>query len=240
MRESSKMLTENRTPLLDLEGVEREYTEGKCRIRALRGIDLKIYPGEFVAIWGPSGSGKSTLLSLLSLIDLPDRGVLKFSGRDAAKLSDNVLSDYRNRSVGLVFQSFNLIPVLTALNNVALPLQIQGVSSSEVERRSLQSLSQVGLAAFRDFRPDRLSGGQRQRVAIARALVCSPSLLIADEPTANLDSQNSLEVIALIESLNRETGVTCIFTTHDARLLSRVPRRLKLDDGRVLEDSGLS
>ena len=224
-------------PLLSLRGIEREFALGETRIRALRGIDLDVAPGEFMAIWGPSGSGKSTLLNLLGLIDAADKGVLRFEGQDVSQLSDDALSDCRNHKIGFVFQSFNLVPVLTALENVALPLQVQGVKAAEVRRRAAEWLGHVGLGGFLDFRPDRLSGGQRQRVAIARALVGAPRLLIADEPTANLDSQTSREVIDLIERLNRETGVTCIFTTHDPRLLARVPRQLRLQDGVISQDS---
>lgn len=225
------------SPLLELSGIERSFSLGQARIHALRGIDLRIQRGEFVAIWGPSGSGKSTLLNLLGLIDTPDKGTLCFDGQDVAKLGDNDLSDCRNRKIGFVFQNFNLIPVLTALDNVALPLQVQGRSTAEAQSLASQWLGKVGLSALLDHRPDRMSGGQRQRVAIARALVASPSLLIADEPTANLDSKTSHEVIDLIENLNQETGVTCIFTTHDPRLLSRVPRQLKLEDGLISTDS---
>ena len=233
------MSTEPKTPepLLSLRGIEREFALGETRIRALRGIDLDVAPGEFMAIWGPSGSGKSTLLNLLGLIDAADKGVLRFEGQDVSQLSDDALSDCRNHKIGFVFQSFNLVPVLTALENVALPLQVQGVKAAEVRRRAAEWLGHVGLGEFLHFRPDRLSGGQRQRVAIARALVGAPRLLIADEPTANLDSQTSREVIDLIERLNRETGVTCIFTTHDPRLLARVPRQLRLQDGLISQDS---
>lgn len=223
--------------LLELKGVEREFALGETRIRALRGIDLSVKRGEFVAIWGPSGSGKSTLLHILGLIDSADRGSVLFEGEDVAKLSDNALSDRRNHKIGFVFQSFNLVPVLTALENVSLPLQVQNRPAAEVRERAAEGLARVGLGDFLKFRPDRLSGGQRQRVAIARALVGRPQLLIADEPTANLDSQTSREVIDLIEKLNQETGVTCIFTTHDPRLLARVPRQLKLQDGLISQDS---
>lgn len=229
------MNTEN--PLIELKRVEREFALGETRIRALRGIDLTIQRGEFVAIWGPSGSGKSTLLNMLGLIDKPDRGSVKFDGQDVSLLSDNALSDWRNRRLGFVFQSFNLIPVLTAVENVGLPLQVQGLPANEVKQLATQWLGKVGLADFLQHRPDRMSGGQRQRVAIARALVASPSLLIADEPTANLDSKTSHEVIDLIEALNKETGVTCVFTTHDPRLLDRVPRQLRLEDGLISQDA---
>lgn len=224
-------------PLLSLKGIVREFLLGETRVQALCGIDLQVGRGEFMAIWGPSGSGKSTLLNILGLIDSPDKGSLIFDGHDVRQLSDNACSDLRNHKIGFVFQSFNLIPVLTATENVMLPLQIQGVPLAQARERALHWLEKVGLARFHGFRPDRLSGGQRQRVAIARALAIEPSLLIADEPTANLDSRTSTEVIDLIESLNKETGVTCIFTTHDPRLLDRVPRQLRLQDGLISNDS---
>ncbi len=226
----------NQLPLFNLVAIEREFQMGGEPIRALRGVDLQIHRGEFVAIWGPSGSGKSTLLNLLGLIDQPSKGSLTFEGEEVSRLSDNALSDCRNRKIGFVFQSFNLIPVLTAVENVMLPLQVQGVPVTTAKERALVWLEKVGLKKFQAFRPDRLSGGQRQRVAIARALVIEPSLLIADEPTANLDSRTGHEIIDLIEQLNRDTGVTCIFTTHDPRLLGRVPRQLKLEDGLITTD----
>jgi putative ABC transport system ATP-binding protein len=224
-------------PVLELKAIEREFCLGHTKIHALRGINLTIAKGDFVAIWGPSGSGKSTLLNLLGLIDTPDRGSLLFEGQDVQQLPDNALSDYRNRKIGFVFQSFNLVPVLTALENVSLPLQILGIKSIETKARASECLRQVGLGDHFNARPDRLSGGQRQRVAIARALVASPSLLIADEPTANLDSKTSRDVIDLIEKLNRDTGISCIFTTHDPRLLARVSRHLKLEDGLISHDT---
>ncbi|MGP8431856.1 ABC transporter ATP-binding protein [Paraburkholderia fungorum] len=202
---------------------------------ALADVSLTIRHGEFAAIWGPSGSGKSTLLNLLALIDAPTRGTLRFQGRDLATLSDNALADLRSRQIGFVFQSFNLIPVLSALENVALPLAVQGVRRAEALVRAHEWLVRVGLERFASFRPDRLSGGQRQRVAIARALVGTPSLVVADEPTANLDSHTSTEIIDLMLKLNAETGVTCIFSTHDPRLLERVLRHLHLRDGAVLD-----
>lgn len=226
------------SPLLfQLSAIRREFRLGETTILALQGVDLAVHRGEFVAIWGPSGSGKSTLLNLLGLIDRPSSGQLVFDGLDISQLDDNALSDCRSQKIGFVFQSFNLIPVLSALENVMLPLQILGVDQKQARARATNWLGKVGLERFLAFRPDRLSGGQRQRVAIARALVAEPQLLIADEPTANLDSRTSHEIIDLIEQLNQETGVTCIFTTHDPRLLGRVPRHLKLEDGLISDDS---
>ena len=223
-------------PLFELSAVERHFALGETRVHALRGIDLTIARGESVAIWGPSGSGKSTLLNLLGLVDSADAGCLRFDGQDVADLDDDALTDCRNRKIGFVFQSFNLMPVLTALENVMLPLQIAGRGGNGLRRRAGDWLARVGLTRFADFRPDRLSGGQRQRVAIARALVSEPVLVIADEPTANLDSDNSRAVVDLLQALNHETGVTCVFSTHDPRLLEHVPRHLRLADGLIEAD----
>jgi putative ABC transport system ATP-binding protein len=222
--------------LFALEHVERTFMLGETRIRALRGVDLEIMSGEFLAIWGPSGSGKSTLMNVLGLIDAADAGKVLFDGEDVALLSDDELSDRRNHKIGFVFQSFNLIPVLSARENIMLPLQLRRCPKAEIVERADEWLRKVGLEKLRDFRPDQLSGGQRQRVAIARALAGHPKLVIADEPTANLDSVTGHEVIDLMEQLNRETGVTCIFTTHDPRLLDRVPRQLRLNDGMITHE----
>lgn len=220
-------------PLFKLKGLEKEYQVGNQYIHALRGIDLQIERGDYMVIWGPSGSGKSTLLNILGLIDTPTAGELTFDGQRIEAMSDNDLSDWRSRKIGFVFQNFNLLPVLTALENVMLPLQVQDLPISQVKEKAADILDKLGLTAFCKLRPDHLSGGQKQRVAIARALVTDPLLLIADEPTANLDSNTSHEVIDLIESINRDMKTSCIFTTHDPRLLDRVPRKLRLVDGMV-------
>jgi putative ABC transport system ATP-binding protein len=222
-------------PLFELTNIHRRFQLGATTVRALRGVDLSIACGESVAIWGPSGSGKSTLLNLLGLIDAPDEGSLIFAGEDVHALDDDALTDRRSRKIGYVFQNFNLVPVLTALENVMLPLQIQG-QGSRVRQRAGDWLERVGLGSFAAFRPDKLSGGQRQRVAIARALVIDPMLVLADEPTANLDSENSRALVDLLQQLNAETGVTCVFSTHDPRLLDHVPRHVQLVDGRVASD----
>lgn len=224
------------TMLLELLDVKRQFTMGHTIVPALRGISLQIACGELLAVWGPSGSGKSTLMNLLGLLDAPDAGQVRFEGKDVHQFSDDALAGLRNRKIGIIFQSFNLIPVLSALENVMLPLQVQGVSDGHARQRAQELLARVGIEQFSGFRPDRLSGGQRQRTAIARALVIEPMLLIADEPTANLDSENSSSVIELIRSMNRLTGVTCIFSTHDQRLLDQVPRHVLLRDGQVCED----
>ncbi len=223
-------------PLFQLSGIERYFALGETTVPALRGVSLSIERGESVAIWGPSGSGKSTLLNLLGLIDAPNAGDLRFDGEDVLALDDDALTDCRNRKIGFVFQGFNLMPVLTALENVMLPLQIRGVATSVARQRASDWLAHVGLERFAAHRPDKLSGGQRQRVAIARALVVEPMLVIADEPTANLDSENSRAVIDLLQKMNQETGVTCVFSTHDPRLLDHVPRHVRLADGLIESD----
>ncbi|MBA3006109.1 MAG: ABC transporter ATP-binding protein [Proteobacteria bacterium] len=229
-------LSSNPPALLELLDVKRQFTLGQVTVQALRGISVQIVRGESVAVWGPSGSGKSTLMNLLGLIDVPDAGQIRFDGENVNQYTDDRLADFRNRKIGFIFQSFNLIPVLNALENVMLPLQVQGVPDGQARERAMEWLDQVGLEKFATFRPDRLSGGQRQRTAIARALVIDPMLIIADEPTANLDSENSHSVIELIRSMNQLTGVTCVFSTHDPRLLDQVPRHLLLKDGQILED----
>ena len=221
--------------LFELSNIHRHFPLGETTVQALRGVDLTIARGESLAIWGPSGSGKSTLLNLLGLIDQPDQGTLRFDGEDVHGQSDDALTDCRSRKIGFVFQSFNLVPVLTALENVMLPLQIQGLNLDAARVRAEAWLARVGLERFARQRPDKLSGGQRQRVAIARALVTGPELVLADEPTANLDSENSRDLIELLQQLNAETGVTCVFSTHDPRLLDHVPRHVQLVDGRILE-----
>jgi putative ABC transport system ATP-binding protein len=192
--------------------------------------------GDFVAVWGPSGSGKSTLLNLIGAIDAPSEGSVFLNGRDLNEFSDNRLSELRNQSIGFVFQSFNLVPVFNALENVMLPLQINGDKAGIARKKAANRLAQVGLADFFLHRPDTLSGGQRQRVAIARALVTDPSLVIADEPTANLDSQTSAEIIELMQRLNQDQKTTFIFSTHDQRLLKRVRRSLELIDGHIVRE----
>ncbi|MCY1014477.1 ABC transporter ATP-binding protein [Pyxidicoccus sp. MSG2] len=222
--------------LLALSEIRRDYVLGEAKVEALRGVSLRIHRGEFVAVWGPSGSGKSSLMNILGLVDAPTSGEVSLEGVPIGKLSDNALADLRSRKVGFVFQGFNLIPVLSALENVMVPLQIQGVGASEVRERASQALKDVGLENQSSARPDKMSGGQRQRVAIARALVTAPSIVVADEPTANLDSENSYMVVKLMRELNRSKRVTFIFTTHDPRLLDLVDRKLLLKDGLLQAD----
>jgi putative ABC transport system ATP-binding protein len=227
-------------PLLEMRSVHKHYVLGENRIDALKQIDTTILAGEFTAIWGPSGSGKSTFCNLVGLLDTPSSGSVHFEGRDVAGLSDDQRSVLRNRSIGFVFQGFNLIPVLSALENVMLPLQLGQMSAREAREAAVRRLTEVGLAGHMQHRPAKLSGGQQQRVAIARALAGSPALVVADEPTANLDSENALKVIALMRAISKREGTAFVFSTHDQRLLERVDRRLMLHDGVIVDDRKLA
>ena len=226
----------NRVPLLRLRNIRRRFLLGETGIDALQGLTLDINEGEFLAVWGPSGSGKSTLMNLIGLIDTPTEGEISFDGRDTHVLADDELTDFRGRNIGFVFQNFNLVPVLSALENVMLSLQIQGVAERTAIASAAAALKDVGLERFSNSLPDKLSGGQRQRVAIARALVVKPRLVIADEPTANLDSENSRMVVELMREMNRSRNVTFVFTTHDPRLLEHVDRKILLRDGTIERD----
>lgn len=221
--------------LIEMQEITKVYRLGETRVQALKGIDLEVKAGEFVAVWGPSGSGKTTLLNLIGAIDEPTSGYISFNGQEIAKLSDDEKSDLRNQSIGFVFQTFNLIPVFSALENVLLPLQIQGLAINDALKKSRHRVEQVGLADFMEHRPDKLSGGQQQRVSIARALVADPSLVIADEPTANLDSDTAMTIVELMRNINEKENTTFIFSTHDERLLKRVDRLIRLVDGRIME-----
>lgn len=220
--------------LIEMKEIKKDYFLGETTVHALMGIDLTIESGEFVAVWGPSGSGKTTLLNLIGAIDEPTQGNLLIKDNEVALLSDDQRTELRNRFIGFIFQNFNLIPVLSALENVMLPLQIRGKSMLGVKEKALECLEDVALSDFINHRPDKLSGGQRQRVAIARALVTNPSLVIADEPTANLDSETSRRIIGLMRDLNEKERTTFIFSTHDQRLLDQVDRLIRLEDGRIL------
>ncbi len=223
-------------PILKLRNVRRRFLLGETSIDALRGISLDIHAGEFLAVWGPSGSGKTTLMNIVGLIDSPSDGEVHFEEQDTRLLKDDALTDFRGQKIGFVFQNFNLVPVLSALENVMLPLQIRGVAETAARQRAAAALLDVGLERFTNSRPDKLSGGQRQRVAIARALVVEPRLVIADEPTANLDSENSRMVVDLMRAMNRARKVTFVFTTHDPRLLEHVDRKILLRDGHIEND----
>jgi putative ABC transport system ATP-binding protein len=218
-------------PLMSLHGVTRSFTLGGNTIHALRGIDLALARGEIAAVTGPSGSGKSTLLNLCGLLDRADRGELLFAGETLADADEARKTQLRRQNIGFVFQSFNLVPVMTAHDNVEYPLYLLGVGAAERARRVKEALARVGLAGFGAHRPDQLSGGQRQRVAIARAVVKNPQLVIADEPTANLDAATATQVISLMHDLAHEHGTTFLVATHDDRLLAHCDRALMLDDG---------
>jgi putative ABC transport system ATP-binding protein len=229
-------MNEQALPILKLRNIRRRFMLGETTIDALDSISMDIHTGEFLAVWGPSGSGKSTLMNIIGLIDKPTAGQVTFDGQDTHELADDALTDFRGQKIGFVFQNFNLVPVLSALENVMLPLQIQGVSDSAARHRASAALVDVGLERFQGSYPDKLSGGQRQRVAIARALVVNPKLVIADEPTANLDSENSRMVVDLMREMNQARKVTFVFTTHDPRLLDHVDRKILLRDGNIESD----
>ena len=223
--------------LVVLNKVKHIYSLGETILTALDNIDLTIDKGEFVAIWGPSGSGKSTLCNLIGAIDHPSSGKVIINGQDFACMPDEQQSEHRNRSVGFIFQGFNLIGVLNALENVMLPLTLRGENPVNCRRKALAILEEVGLAAEAKRLPDKLSGGQQQRVAIARALVTKPPLVVADEPTANLDSDNAAHIVSLMRRFNEAMSTTFVFSTHDERLLGQVSRRIRLRDGHIVEDS---
>ena len=220
--------------ILEFHNVKKDYHLGETIVHALRGVDLNIEKGEFAAILGASGSGKTTLLNLAGVIDDPTEGEVVIGGNAVSRLSDNRKAELRSRTIGYIFQTFNLIPVLSALENVMLSLQIRGGSKANIREEAKRRLEEVGLAGFARHRPDKLSGGQRQRVAIARALITRPLLIFADEPTANLDHQTAQSIIDLMKDLNEKEQVTFVFSTHDQRLISAVKRVVRLDDGRIV------
>ena len=222
-------------PLISIDRLARHYSVGGEVVRALDGVSFDIQAGEWVAVVGQSGSGKSTLMNLLGCLDTATSGSYRLNGADVETLSDDQLADLRNREIGFIFQTFQLLPRASALANVELPLVYRGVSRKERRAMAEQALRSVGLANRMHHRPNELSGGQRQRVAIARALVGEPSLLLADEPTGNLDSQTGEEIMRLFSELNSR-GHTIILVTHEPRLAARCPRAIKLMDGRVLGD----
>ena len=221
-----------------MEGVRKHYRTGDSVVKALDGVDLRIRKGEYVAIMGPSGSGKSTLMNLLGCLDVPSSGRYLLRGHDVNRMDDDALSRVRNREIGFVFQSFNLLPRLDALENVALPLQYAGVGREERLSRAAESLRQVGLEARMTHRPDELSGGQRQRVAVARALVTHPSIILADEPTGNLDTATSVEVMKLFEAIHRK-GNTVMLVTHEEDIARYARRIVRLRDGKIESDENL-
>jgi putative ABC transport system ATP-binding protein len=223
--------------LVAVEEVSRTFPLDHSAVIALDNVSFTVKPGEFLAISGPSGSGKSTLLNLIGCIDKPTSGQILIDGVETSRLSPSRTSVLRREKIGFVFQTFNLIPVFTAAENVEFPLLVQGFDAGERRERVAEALESVGLAARANHRPDLLSGGERQRVAVARAIVHRPSLVLADEPTANLDTRNATQLIDLMRDLNRTLGLTFLFSTHDQRLLEHTPRIIRLTDGRVASDS---
>ena len=222
--------------LLAVQGLRKTYTIGTQTVHALDGVDLTIARNEYVALMGPSGSGKSTLMNMLGCLDTPTSGSYLLNGKDVSRLDEDALADIRNKEIGFVFQTFNLLPRYSALENVALPLIYAGVSRDEREERARQVLDQVGLADRMHHRPNELSGGQRQRVAVARALVNRPSIILADEPTGNLDSATSMEIMALFRAIH-EAGNTIIVVTHEEDIAACAQRIIRLKDGRVDSDA---
>jgi len=222
-----------------IENVTRNYKIGKVETRALRGVSLTIESGEFTALVGPSGSGKTTLLQLIGCLDQPTSGQVFVNGKDVSRLNRNQRADMRRGTIGFVFQFFALIPTLTAYENVEMPLLLNGRSASERRERVMHLLEMVGLAERAHHRPDQLSGGEQQRVAVARALAPEPTLILADEPTANLDTANGQQVMETMLRLNQETGITFVFATHDPRVIKYARRVITLRDGLIVENGVL-
>ena len=223
-------------PLIVCEDVWKVYRVGDVEVQALRGINLAVERGEFVAVMGTSGSGKSTLMNLLGCLDQPTRGRYQLDGLDIASAKPDLLAELRNRQIGFVFQNFNLIPRTSALENAQLPLFYRGVSIKEQRQRAAAALQRVGLAGREQHYPSQLSGGQQQRVAIARALVREPSILFADEPTGNLDTRSSREIMGILDTLNREDGITIILVTHEPDIAAYASRELTMKDGQIVQD----
>jgi putative ABC transport system ATP-binding protein len=224
-------------PAIKFEGVWKIYKLGEVEVQALRGFNIEIKRGEHVAVMGPSGSGKSTFLHLAGALDRPTRGRVLIEGRDPSRMSDEELSRLRNELIGFVFQTFNLIPRLTALENVMLPLAVKGVNGEERVKRAREALEMVGLAHRMNHRPTELSGGEQQKVAIARAIVTNPRIILADEPTGNLDSASAAEVVASLTRLNRELGVTLVVVTHNPETAAPARRIVRMRDGVVYEEN---
>jgi len=223
------------SPVIEIEGIWKTYHPGDFAVHALRGVDFSVDDGSFVAVMGPSGSGKSTLMHILGCLDTPTSGTYHLGGQDVSTMTEQELARVRNRRIGFVFQGYNLLPRLSAWRNVALPLVYMGVSPNERRRRALDAIARVGLADRADHRPNELSGGQQQRVAIARAFVSNPSVILADEPTGNLDAIAATEILDFLRELNRG-GRTLVLITHDREVASAAPRLVQIRDGQIASD----
>jgi putative ABC transport system ATP-binding protein len=231
-----KTATQERPPIIATHDITKVYHTGSEELVAVNDVSLTVKRGEFVALMGPSGSGKSTFMNVLGCLDRPTRGFYQLDGHDVSQLNADELADARNKFIGFVFQGFNLLPRTNARENVELPLLYAAVEPKERARRALEALRSVGLADRADHNPNELSGGQQQRVAIARALVSDPLLILADEPTGNLDSHSSSEIMALFAQLNSERGITIVLVTHDMNVAARARRVVSFLDGRIVED----
>jgi len=223
-------------PVIQLENIHKTYTMGDVQVHALRGVSLTIREGEFIAIMGASGSGKSTTMNILGCLDRPTKGTYILDGEDVSTMSKDERADIRSRKIGFVFQGFNLLSRTSALENVELPMLYAGVTSAQRHERALQSLTAVGLAGREQNHPNQLSGGQQQRVAVARALVNDPALILADEPTGNLDSRTSIEVMEIFQRLNRERGITLVLVTHEPDIAQYAQRVVVFKDGKIRKD----
>lgn len=223
-------------PIAACRSVEKRYQLGAVEVPALNGVDLDIQAGDFATLAGPSGSGKTTLLNIIGGLDYPTHGTVTVDGQDLGGLDKNDLTDLRLHKIGFIFQAYNLIPVLSAAENVEFVLRLLHVEESERHRRSLDALKEVGLEGMEDRRPSHLSGGQQQRVSVARALVARPAIVLADEPTANLDSKTAEDLVALMARLNAESGTTFLIGTHDARVIAHAKRHIDMTDGRITSD----
>ena len=223
-------------PLIVTKGLKKVYSENGVPVEAVRGVDLTIHRGEFIAIVGPSGSGKTTFLNLISGLDRPTSGEVWLAGERLSEMSGKELSDYRRDKIGFIFQAYNLIPVLTVEENVEYVMLLQGVDQQERHQRVREMLEEVGLGGFAHRLPPKLSGGQQQRVAVARAMVTRPAMILADEPTANLDSLTGAGLLDMMRELNERSGMTFVFSTHDQRIMERAKRLVTLEDGKVESD----